>query len=198
MPQRCAFPSTFSYSGRGPSLTTICNLWFEFFSYNIPVSWLTTICKLADIFNLYFSSSDIVACQCLCLSITSYQIILYLHIYMMSSHIVHVMYITLQLCIELYNIFSCCTYLYILKTPTVVLLLKEVQHVGEDSPGSTTENVVQLQLEGVLVPRLKQVYFQIFSLFLFFAKFCHIVRFRIVILSGIWVSNFQIDFIGST
>ena len=69
----------------------------------------------------------------------------------------------------------------------MVLLLEEVQHIGEDSPGSTTENVVQLQLEGVLVPRLKQVmsYFQIFSLFLFFAKFCHIVRFRIVILSGI-------------
>jgi len=40
----------------------------------------------------------------------------------------------------------------------MVLLLEEVQHIGEDSPGSTTENVVQLQLEGVLVPRLKCVY----------------------------------------
>ena len=55
----------------------------------------------------------------------------------------------------------------------MVLLLEEVQHIGEDSPGSTTENVVQLQLEGVLVPRLKQVvsYFQIFSLFLFLPNF---------------------------
>ena len=39
---------------------------------------------------------------------------------------------------------------------TVVNLLKEVQHVGENGPGSAAKNVVQLQLERVLVPRLKK------------------------------------------
>ena len=106
----------------------------------------------------------------------------------MSSHIVYNCIIYPML-----YIFFC-----ILKSPTVVLLLKEVQHIGEDPPGSTTENVVQLQLERVLVPCLKQVvsFFRFSACF--FAKFCHIHRFRIVILSVIWVSNFQIDFIGST
>ena len=126
----------------------------------------------------------------LCLSIISYLIILYLHICMMSSHrhivpnrIISLrLYIFVHIEVSYHGSFA-------RRGPTYRGGLPRVDNRERGSAATWRSPCPPPETSGVIFSDFQLV---------FFAKFCHIVRFRIVILSGIWVSNFQIDFIGST